>query len=326
MSTRFINCSACKGCHKGRGGQFCPYILKTTKSAEPAGENMAAAEMDSSIPDRDSAEYEPYLAQKILEEEERLKLLQDRTRIADMESQLARLLLQTAELSQPGSARGGDPPLGPRHETGMAAAVLTAAQPVSSVNNPDGQRAPHSSLDPSTLPFRQRSKEEKEILSKLRTLSHLPEVKPIEKITDRDFVSAMMKVAQLTCELAIDPINYIAHMNFISGKAALNLYATDAMIKYESAVTDRVISGQYANWVTADPECVALHLGTDATYAVRQGGGWWARPGSGFSGGSRDFSDWPKEVCWLYNNTTCYFPRCKKAHIFVASVKKTVTP
>ena len=110
----------------------------------------------------------------------------------------------------------------------------------------------------------------------------------------------MSKVAMLICEIGIDPVNYLAHMNFIATKAALNLYAIDAMIKYESSVTDRVIGGQYLDWVSADPECVALHLGADATYAVRQGGGRWARQSSGFPGANRDFSDWPKEICWLF--------------------------
>ena len=106
----------------------------------------------------------------------------------------------------------------------------------------------------------------------------------------------------------IDPLNYISHMNFISGKAALKLYATDALIKYEAALTDRVISGQYVDWVSADPECVALHLGAYATYTVRHGGLRWSRQGSSYSIPGRDFSEWPKEVCWLFNNTTCYFP------------------
>ena len=161
--------------------------------------------------------------------------------------------------------------------------------------------------------------------TKLRAITHLPEIKPVDKITYRDFICSMSKVAQLICNMGIDPTNYISHMIFISTKAALNLYATDAMIKYEAAVTERVISGQYKDWVAADPECVALHLGADATYAVRQGGTRWSRQGSAFSGTSRDFGDWPKEVCWLYNHTSCYFPRCKKAHI-CGKCKKTGHP
>ena len=125
----------------------------------------------------------------------------------------------------------------------------------------------------------------------------------------------MTKVLKFIVNVDIDPKQYIAHMNFIACKASLNLYATDALIKYEAAVTEKIIMGQCEDWVAADPEFVELHLGADATYAVRQGGSRWARQSSGGSGTNRDFSDWPKEICWLYNNTNCYFPRCKKAHI-----------
>ena len=321
MSRRFINCTACKGCHTGRGGRYCPFIPKTS-NAVPAGDNskMAAAEVDPSVPDRDSAEYEPYLAQKILDEEDKLKRLQDRSRISEMEAQLARLRLQSAELENPHDSPGsprldspGSPRLETRQETGVASALLAASLPADPANTLDGRR-PVGALS-SSRQLKQRTKEEKETLSKLRALNHLQEVKSIEKITYREFVSAMSKVAQLICEMGIDPLNYVAHMGFIFGKASLNLYATDAMIKYEAAVTERVISGQYFDWAPADPECVALHLGADATYAVRQGGGRWSRPTSGFSATSRDFSDWPKDVCWLFNNTSCYFPRCKKAHV-----------
>ena len=155
------------------------------------------------------------------------------------------------------------------------------------------------------------------MLSKLKATTHLSEQKPAEKITYREFICAMTKVLKFLCDTGIDPSNYISHMNFIATKAALNLYATDAIVKYEEAVTERVISGQYSDWSSADPECVALHLGADATYAVRQGGSRWGRHSSAAFGGNRDFSDWPKEICWLFNNTSCYFPCCKKAHICV---------
>ena len=76
---------------------------------------MASA--DPSIPDKDSAEYEAYLSQIISEEEDRLKRLQEKTRIAEMEAQLAGLLLQTANLNKslPG-ASPHTPPSG-RQET-----------------------------------------------------------------------------------------------------------------------------------------------------------------------------------------------------------------
>ena len=122
---------------------------------------------------------------------------------------------------------------------------------------------PTFSPDPTT--FWQRTKEEHEALSKLKALCHLNEQKPVEKVTYREFVSAMTKVLKFVIEMGFDPTNYVAHMNFITWKAALNVYATDALIRYEEGVTERVITGQYKDWSPADPECVALFLGADAT-------------------------------------------------------------
>ena len=313
MSSRFINCSACKGCHTGRGGQFCKF-LNIPKSPSAGAASMAM----SLPPDRDSPEYESYLAEKIEEEEIRLKSLQDRCRVTSMEEQLARLRLQTSELQADSQAAGGHSASGAQdEETSVAGRLLTASKRGSAGSA--GVQAPASADCP---PFIQRSKEERDALSKLKALSHLSELKPVEKVTYRDFISAMTKVLKFVIELGINPTNYVAHMNFITLKAALNVYATDALIRYEEGVTERVISGQYKDWSSADPECVALFLGADATYAIRQGGNRWSRQGSSNFGPARDFSDWPKEICWLYNNASCYFPRCKKAHI-CAKCKKT---
>ena len=329
MSSRFINCTACKGCHTGRGGRFCKF---SPKPVAPAAGKMAAKDPDA--PDCDSAQYESYLADKIEEEEERLKSLQEKCRIVSMEEQLAQLRLQSAELAAkqagspftlptPGVPAPGHAGTGASTpETGVASLLLTAAR------GPDPARPPPAGPGLSTpaaalsTGFFQRSKEEKEVLSKLKPLSHLSESKPAEKVTYRDFISAMAKVLKLLTDLSIDPRNYIAHMSFIATKAASNAYATDALIKYEEAVTERVIRGQYQDWYPADPECLALHLGPDATYAIRQGGSRWTRQTSASSGGVRDFSEWPKELCWLYNNTNCYFQRCKKAHV-CAKCKRT---
>ena len=192
----------------------------------------------------------------------------------------------------------------------IASDLLTATKRSVPVSAPSGAGAPVDSVL-----YMQRSKDEKEVLSKLKALTHLPDPKPIEKVTYREFVCCMTTVLKLIIDFDLDPKNYVAHMSFIANKAKLNVYATDAIIRYESAVTDRVITGQYHDWAPADPESVALHLGADATYLVRQGGTRWPRQSSASSGGNRDFSDWPKEICWLFNNTTCYFPKCRKSHI-----------
>ena len=78
MSKRFINCTACKGCHTGCGGRYCPFL----SPSKPTGGIAGTATL---VEARDSPDYEPYLAQKIEEEEIRLKSLQDRSRIASME-------------------------------------------------------------------------------------------------------------------------------------------------------------------------------------------------------------------------------------------------
>ena len=87
----------CGGCHTSRGGQFCQFTKPLSKD-EHAGVIMASIEEE--VPDRDRQEYEAYLARKITEEEERLQYLKDKTRMAEMESQLAGLRLQTAEMDR----------------------------------------------------------------------------------------------------------------------------------------------------------------------------------------------------------------------------------
>ena len=318
MPRRFINCSACRGCHTGRGGKYCAF---TSPSPNPPKQAAGAAMMfsDPDAPDRGTEAYEAYLSEKIVEEEALLKTLKDRSRVTAMEEQLSRLRIQTNTFFGRSASFSASP--GDGHssgtETGVASRLLTAAT----------QGAPATLQTPGTgvsegATYIQRSKEEKDVLSKLKALTHLAEPKQIEKVTYRDFICSMTSVLKLIVDLDISPKMYVAHMNFIASKAKLNIYATDALIRYEAALTDRVIDGRYSDWVAADPECVALHLGADATYAVRQGGNRWARQSPGTVGGGRDFSDWPKEICWLYNNTTCYFPRCKKAHI-CAKCKRT---
>ena len=58
----------------------------------------------------------------------------------------------------------------------------------------------------------------------------------------------MTKVLKLISKLGISPVNYISHMSSIASKGASNAYATDALIRYEDAVTERVIKGQYEDW------------------------------------------------------------------------------
>ena len=64
----------------------------------------------------------------------------------------------------------------------------------------------------------------------------------------------MTKVLQFINEVGTGVKGYSIHMSFIASKAAMNLYATDALIKYEIAVTDKVISGNLSDWAAVDPE------------------------------------------------------------------------
>ena len=129
MSRRFINCSACGGCHTGRGGRYCQFISPTKPTEQTAG-TLKSKMAEASIPDRDTPEYEAYLSKMIEEEEVRLKTLQDKTRIASMEEQLARLKLQSAALElqhEDVPQHGVQEPIA-RAETGVAGRLLTASK------------------------------------------------------------------------------------------------------------------------------------------------------------------------------------------------------
>ena len=102
MPVRFINCSACRGCHTGRGGKFCPYFQQLNTGLTAGESTMASSDM----PDRDSPEYASYLTGKIAEEEERLRSLQEKTRITELEQQLAELRLRSSELERHELDRG----------------------------------------------------------------------------------------------------------------------------------------------------------------------------------------------------------------------------
>ena len=290
---RLINCRGCGSRHIGAGGSRCQF-LKSQLIAQ-TGSTMASAEM---IPDRDSPNYQSYLESKIQEQEELLKQAEETAKVASLEKQLSELRIKTERLHQVSDDRS----IATVNPSGFAGCILvvTAQQ--------DKQQT--ASLDP------QQSRAEKEIVSKLRPSFYMSESKPPEKTTYRDFIHGMTKVLQFILEVAGSATGYAAHMSFIASKAAGNYFVTDALIKYELAVTDKVISGTLQDWVAADPESVAIHLGADATYAVRGGNKpAWGRSTSGVSGNTRDFSDWPRDICWLYNNTACYFPKCRRSHL-----------
>ena len=55
------------------------------------------ASFDPEAPDRDSPDYQSYLVEKIDEEEQHLKSLQDKCKLTAMEEQLMQLRLQSVE-------------------------------------------------------------------------------------------------------------------------------------------------------------------------------------------------------------------------------------
>ena len=72
----------------------------------------------------------------------------------------------------------------------------------------------------------------------------------------------------------------------------------------DTCVMEKVLTGELHDWVAADPESVAIHLGVDATYAVQ------SSIGHGVAGSSYrshlapenfDVNSWPKDICWLFN-------------------------
>ena len=72
---------------------------------------------DLDIPEKDSPEYEAYLARKIEEEESRLKYLKDKCRVAPIEEELSHLRLQSARFKTPSRHDSSLDRLG-RQETG----------------------------------------------------------------------------------------------------------------------------------------------------------------------------------------------------------------
>ena len=303
---RLINCKGCNGFHHEPGGSRCKFLKakQLVFETEDKGNTIMACKLDPDAPTRDSPHYASYLESKIASQQEELLELEKKHEVSQLESKLAGLQLRASTLRRDDDATES-PSLSP---TGFASRVVTAQLTA----NPGDQSFPASALSSDNL----LTKAEKEVISKLRPLNYVTDCKGAEKTSFRDFIFGMTKVLQFVVEVSGSASGYASHMSFITAKAALGLYITESLIRYDLAVTDKVIQGTLQDWVAADPESVVIHLGADATYAVRGGGrASWARSTSGSSGGSRDFSDWPRDICWLFNNTNCYFPKCRRNHI-----------
>ena len=99
--------------------------------------------------------------------------------------------------------------------------------------------------------------------------------------------------------LGYEAKGYAAHTKFITSKAATNVYITEYLIQYEMAVTDKVFNESLPDWVSADPDCIAMHLGDEATYAIQGKTQWGIACAKGAFGNSPriDLSSWPKDIC-----------------------------
>ena len=149
--------------------------------------------------------------------------------------------------------------------------------------------------------------------SKFRPDFHMDLPKSLKKYTFREFVLGCMYEAEA---LVVDgrPIaGYLSHVRFISWKAAMSgAFLTQSLIKYDHHVSSKVIRGELPDWVLGEEEAVCLHLGVDGTVAYKQlaGGNKSSRSTS-----HGDFSDFPSDVCWLFNFRSCDSNFCKRKHV-----------
>ena len=235
-----IDCRGCGNRHTGAGGS--KFLLSHTHAK--VQDKMSFLDK---APSRDSPEYRSYLESRMEEQEKKLRIAEEQSRIHSLERQLADLQLRTSYLKE----KEGEDDTQEVGATGFGSRVLSGRAGIDS--------SVHTPVDP------QRSKTEKEVICKLSPSSYLPEPKTMDKTTYQEFMLGMTKVLQFIIEVGGAPNGYAAHMSFIASEASLNLYYTDSLMKYEKAVTDKVISGLLNDWVSADPESVAIHLGVDAT-------------------------------------------------------------
>ena len=89
-------------------------------------------------------------------------------------------------------------------------------------------------------------------------------------------------------------------------------YQTQALIKYDQHVSTKVIRGQLPDWMVGEEEAMCLYLGMNRTMAYKQ-----LLSGSRSSKGAirGDFSDYPPDICWLYNYRSCDSTTCKGRHV-----------
>ena len=299
----------CAKCLHAYQGEYCTHCdkgfkdISKGKMAEGGDGEDFTMPPGLVIPKRDTPEYISFLEEKLRDQREKLDGLREENKIISMESQLRDISLDISkEKSTHRDLLGRHIPTGAGHDGGgarSAASLLLHATP--------SQETKHL------------TKEEEAALCKFRPLSYLTNSKTPDKATYREFISGMSQVLCYIMSLGYNAKGYAAHMKFIANKAASNAYITEFIIRYEMAVTDKVFSEILPDWVSADPESIAIHLGVEATYAVQGRQRWGAGPGRGRgvfrNTPATDLSSWPKDVCWLYNTRQCNIHGCTRLHV-----------
>ena len=157
--------------------------------------------------------------------------------------------------------------------------------------------------------------------SKFRPDFHVNVQKSLDKFTFREFMLGAVCVAEALVEDGRPVAGYLSHLRFIAWKSALSgAFQTLSLIKYDQHVSAKVIKGEIPDWILGEEEAVCLHLGVDGTLAFKQLTGGFHTSGtrSGKGAVRGDFSDFPQDVCWLYNFRSCEANICKRKHICLA--------
>ena len=150
--------------------------------------------------------------------------------------------------------------------------------------------------------------------SKFRPDFHLDLRKSIDKYTFREYMLGCLYVAETLAEEGRPIRGYLAHLRFIAWKASgPGAYHTQALIKYDQHVSSKVIKGLIPDWAVGEEEAMCLYMGVDGTYAFKQLTVPTSRSAKGAVRG--DFSDFPQDVCWLYNFRVCENAACKRKHV-----------
>ena len=207
---------------------------------------------------------------------------------------------------------GGPPSGGP---PGNAGGLAGSSIPIGSYGLGGGQPPfpkPDQSESPTFSPdeygrFKKSS-------SKFRPEFHLDLQKSLDKYTFCEYLLGCIYVAETLVAEGRPVKGYLSHLRFIAWKSSMTgAYQTQVLIKYDQHVSTKVIRGTIPDWVVGEEEAMCLYLGVDGTYAFKQLTGSVTRSSKGAVQG--DFSDFPQDVCWLFNFRSCDSSSCKRKHI-----------